>query len=56
MAIFPDHLEVTVAATLRLHVTLSEVGLSAAQSKNLRVGGAFLTLSTPAVWRSEWAA
>jgi hypothetical protein len=39
IAIFPDHLEVTIAGAPRLNVTLSEVGLSAAQSENLSVGG-----------------
>lgn len=55
-AIFPDHLEETIAGAPRLNVTLAEVGLSPGQSQNLSVGGAFTTFSTSAVWRSEWAA
>lgn len=37
VAIFPDHLEVTVAGAPRLNVTLSEVGLK--ESRTVGVGG-----------------
>jgi hypothetical protein len=39
VAVFPDHLEVTIAGAPKLNVGLSEVGLGSNQSQNVRVGG-----------------
>jgi site-specific DNA recombinase len=39
LAIFPDHLEVTVRGALRLNVTLDEVGLTGGRWQFVRVGG-----------------
>ncbi len=39
VAVYPDHLEVTVHGAPRLNVTLAEVGLSGEESHNSRVGG-----------------
>lgn len=61
VAVFPDHLEVTIAGAPRLNVGLAEVGLSVNQSQNVGVGGGFATISTrkttrSGAWRSQWAA
>ena len=39
VAVFPDHLEVTIAGAPRLNVGLAEVGLGGKQSENVGVGG-----------------
>ena len=39
VAVFPDHLEVTIAGAPKLNVDLSEVGLGSNRSQNVRVGG-----------------
>jgi hypothetical protein len=39
VAIFPDHLEVTVNGALRLNVTLDEVGLTGGRWQFVGVGG-----------------
>jgi site-specific DNA recombinase len=39
VAVFPDHLEVTIAGAPRLNVGLAEVGLGDKQSQNVGVGG-----------------
>ena len=39
VAVFPDHLEVTIAGAPKLNVGLSEVGLGGNQSQNVGVGG-----------------
>ena len=39
VAIFPDHLEVSVASVPRLNVTLQEVGLRGAEGQFVGVGG-----------------
>lgn len=61
VAVFPDHLEVTIAGAPRLNVGLAEVGLGGNQSQIVGVGGAFATISTQettrsAAWRSQWVA
>ncbi|HXZ83473.1 MAG TPA: hypothetical protein VED84_07005, partial [Acidimicrobiales bacterium] len=38
VAVFPDHLEVTIAGAPRLNVGLAEVGLGNKQSQNVGVG------------------
>jgi hypothetical protein len=54
ITVLPDHLEVTIAGAPRLNVLFEEVGLKKSQISG--VGGAFATMSTPVVWRTEWAA
>jgi hypothetical protein len=49
VAIFPDHLEVTVQGAPRLNVTLEEAGLKPAEGQFVGVGGATRTLRTPLV-------
>ena len=39
VAVFPDHLEVSIAGAPRLNVGLAEVGLGGNQSQNVGVGG-----------------
>jgi hypothetical protein len=39
VAVFPDHLEVTIAGAPKLNVGLSEAGLGSNQSQNVSVGG-----------------
>src|ERR1039458_774650 len=45
VAVFPDHLEVTIAGAPRLNVGLAEVGLGGKQSENVGVGGPTCTIS-----------
>jgi len=45
VAVFPDHLEVTIAGAPRLNVGLAEVGLGGKQSQNVGVGGPTCTIS-----------
>ena len=47
VAVFPDHLEVTISGAPRLNVGLSEVGLGGKQSENVGVGG-------PTTRNSDW--
>ena len=45
VAVFPDHLEVTIVGAPRLNVGLTEVGLGGGQSENVGVGGPTCTIS-----------
>ncbi len=56
VAIFPDHLEVTVNGALRLNVTLDEVGLTGGRWQFVGVGGAIGTITPCVVLRGEFAA
>lgn len=52
VAMYPDHLEVTVSGARRLNVTLEEVGLTGGWQFR-GVGGGTRTIRTPFILRSE---
>ena len=54
VTVFPDYLDVKVLGAPPLHVRYQEVGLK--QSDFVGVRGAFATVATPGVWRTEWGA
>jgi hypothetical protein len=53
LAIFPDHLEVTVKGAPRLNVTLDEVGLTGGRWQFVGVAGLTRTISAPPLLRAE---
>ncbi|MHB8246232.1 MAG: hypothetical protein ACYDGN_12935 [Acidimicrobiales bacterium] len=56
VAIFPDHLEVTIAGAPRLNVALAEVGLGGRQSQIVGVGGPTCNFAPrPLVMESGWS-